>query len=441
MKRMKKNITIVFFTYGLTLLSGVVTSLLTAWALGPEGRGDLAVVVLWPNIMAWLFGLGLPQAYRYYLARHPDLLSTHYSNALIFALFAGLIAFGVAELIVPHLVGQHSPDVMLLVRIYLLNIPLALLFDLMVGLLEGSREFRWAAAARSIFYGTQSVTYLVLWFSGHLTVRNAAYTMIAAQLMCTSLAFIGVKIGLRPCWNPGAKEWKEALAYGLRYFPGLITAMATLRLDQLLLAAMAPSAVIGLYVVAVRLSEITTVLASSVSDVLLPEVAAQENKEISLQLLTKSLRQTFYVYLVVLIPLWIAAPYILRFAYGTEFLAATGTLRLLLIASLLWSMGSIVNSGLNGLGFPVLSTISRLSSAGVTVIALLYWLPTRGIVGAALASLLGYSVMLIVALYWLMRKQRLSLWQCFYPQTGDFPVKKLITDFRLRIGWQLRTER
>ena len=335
--------------------------------------------------------------------------------------FAGLIAFGVAELMVPHLVGQHSPDVMLLVRIYLLNIPLALLFDLMVGLLEGSREFRWAAAARSIFYGTQSVTYLALWFSGHLTVRNAAYTMIAAQLMCTSLAFIGVKIGLRPRWNPGVKEWKEALAYGLRYFPGLITAMATLRLDQLLLAAMAPSAVIGLYVVAVRLSEITTVLASSVSDVLLPEVAAQEDKEVSLQLLTKSLRQTFYVYL--------------------EFLAATGTLRLLLIASLLWSMGSIVNSGLNGLGFPVLSTISRLSSAGVTVIALLYWLPTRGIVGAALASVLGYSVMLIVALYWLMRKQQLSLWQCFYPQSGDFPIRKLVTDFRLRLGWQLRTER
>jgi enterobacterial common antigen flippase len=431
---MKKNITIVFLTYGFTLLSGVVTSLLTAWALGPEGRGDLAVVVLWPNIVAWAFGLGLPQAYRYYLARCPDSLSTHYSNALIFALFVGLIAFCVAELIVPNLVGERSPAIMLLVRIYLLNIPLALLFDLMVGLLEGTREFRWSAAARGIFYGTQSVTYLVLWLSGHLTVRNAAYTMIAAQLACTTLAVVGVKIALCPHWQPGWAEWKESLAYGLRYFPGLITAMATLRLDQLLLAAMAPSAVIGLYVVAVRLSEITTVLASSVSDVLLPEVASLDSKEESLQLLTKSLRQTFYVYVVVLIPLWMAAPMILRFAYGQEFLAATGTLRLLLIASLLWSLGSIVNSGLNGLGFPILSTISRLSSAVVTVIALLYWLPTRGIVGAALASVLGYSVMLIVALYGLMYKQKVSWRDCFYPRRDDFPINKLVTNLRLRFS-------
>ena len=431
---MKKNITIVFLTYGFTLLSGVVTSLLTAWALGPEGRGDLAVVVLWPNIVAWAFGLGLPQAYRYYLARRPDSLSTHYSNALIFALFAGLIAFCVAELIVPNLVGERSPAIILLVRIYLLNIPLALLFDLMAGLLEGAREFRWSGAARGIFFGIQSVTYLVLWLSGHLTVRNAAYTMIAAQLACTTLAVIGVKIALCPNWQPGWSEWKESLAYGLRYFPGLITAMATLRLDQLLLAAMAPSAVIGLYVVAVRLSEITTVLASSVSDVLLPEVASLESKEESLQLLTKSLRQTFYVYVVVLIPLWMVAPTILRFAYGEEFLAATGTLRLLLIASLLWSLGSIVNSGLNGLGFPILSTISRLSSAVVTVIALLYWLPTRGIVGAALASVLGYSVMLIVALYGLMYKQQVSWRDCFYPRRDDFPISKLVTNLRLRFS-------
>ncbi|MFN7931352.1 MAG: polysaccharide biosynthesis C-terminal domain-containing protein [Blastocatellia bacterium] len=432
---MKKNIAIVFFTYGFTLLSGVVTSLLTAWALGPEGRGDLAVVVLWPNIVAWAFGLGLPQAYRYYLARQPASLSTHYSNALVFAFCGGLAAFGIAELVVPHLTGQRSPAVMLLVRIYLLNIPLALLFDLMAGLLEGAREFRWAAAARGSFYGTQSIAYLVLWLSGHLTVRNAAYTMMAAQLMCSSLAFLGVKIALRPRWQLGWAEWKDSLAYGLRYFPGLITAMATLRLDQMLLAAMASSTVIGLYVVAVRLSEITTVLASSVSDVLLPEVAACDSQKESLQLLAKSLRQTVYVYVLALIPLWVAAPYILRFAYGIEFLAATGTLRLLLIASLLWSAGSIVNSGLNGLGYPVLSTISRLASAAVTVVALLYWLPTHGIVGAAMASVLGYGVMLFVALYWLLRKQQISWRECIFLQPGDFPVRKLVTEFRLRLGF------
>jgi enterobacterial common antigen flippase len=431
---MKKNITIIFFANAFTLLSGVVTSLLTAWALGPEGRGDLAVVVLWPNVVALLVGIGLPQAHRYYLARQPEALSMLFSNALLFTLGMGALAYFLAELVVPHLVGVRSPEVMWLVRIYLLNIPLALLYDLMAGFLEGAREFKYAAAARVIFFSIQSVAYLGLWLTGHLTVRNAAYTMIAAQLVNALTALVGVLYVLRPTWKPSWSEWKLPLSYGLRYHPGVVTAFTTLRLDQLMLGGMASSLEIGLYFIAVRLSEITTVLASSVADVLMPEVAASKQIEESVQLLTKSLRQTIYVYVLVLIPLLLGAPLLLQLAYGAEFLAATSTLRLLLIASLIWSAGAIVISGLNGLGYPGLSTVARLASAVVTVFALLYWLPRRGIVGAAFASLLGYSVMLIVALFWLVRKQHLSLWDCLRPQRGDIPLSRLLANFGLRFN-------
>jgi O-antigen/teichoic acid export membrane protein len=431
---MKKSITIIFFANAFTLLSGVITSLLTAWALGPEGRGDLAVVVLWPNVVALLVGMGLPQAHRYYLAREPETFSALFSNALLFTLGMGAVAYAAAEFVVPNLVGVRSAAVMWLVRIYLLNIPLALLYDLMAGFLEGAREFKCAALARVIFFGIQSGAYLALWLSGHLTVESATFTMIGAQCINSLTALIGVLYVLRPRWQPGWAAWKLALGYGLRYHPGVVTAFTTLRLDQLMLGGMASSVEIGLYFIAVRLSEITTVLASSVADVLMPVVAASKEVEESVQLLTRSLRQTIYVYVLALIPLLLGAPWILHLAYGAEFLAATGTLRLLLIASLIWSAGAIVISGLNGLGYPGLSTLARLASAIVTVFALLYWLPRHGIVGAAFASLLGYGVMLIVALFWLVRKQRLSLWDCLRPQRDDLPLGRLLAHFRLRFN-------
>ena len=431
---MKKNITIIFFANAFTLLSGVITSLLTAWALGPEGRGELAVVVLWPNVVALLAGLGLPQAHRYYLARQPETFSMLFSNALLFTVVMGVVAYGAAELLVPNLVGVRSPEVMWLVRIYLLNIPLALLYDLMAGFLEGAREFKCAALARVIFFSIQSGAYLLLWYTEHLTVRNAAYTMIGAQFINSLTALMGVCYVLRPRWRPGWAAWKMAMGYGLRYHPGVVTAFTTLRLDQLMLGSMGSSAEIGLYFIAVRLSEITTVLASSVADVLMPEVAASKQIEASVQLLTKSLRQIIYIYGLVLVPLVVGAPLLLHAVYGAEFLAASGTLRLLLFASLIWSAGAIVISGLNGLGYPGLSTLARLASAIVTVFALLYWLPRYGIVGAALSTLLGYSVMLLVALFWLVRKQRLRLWDCLRPQRDDIPLSKLLASFRLRFN-------
>ena len=82
---MKKNVAIIFVANALTLVSGLVTGLLAAWALGPEGRGDLAVAVLYPNIVALAAGLGLPHATRFFVAREPRKLSMLFSNALLFA--------------------------------------------------------------------------------------------------------------------------------------------------------------------------------------------------------------------------------------------------------------------------------------------------------------------------------------------------------------------
>ncbi|MGI8495829.1 MAG: lipopolysaccharide biosynthesis protein, partial [Pyrinomonadaceae bacterium] len=122
---MKKNITFIFLANFFTLLSGVVTSLLTAWALGPEGRGDLAVVVMYPNVVALVAGFGLPQAHRYFLAREPEEISPLFSNALIFAVVTGATAYLAAEFFVPVLIGERSEAVMWLVKLYLINIPLS----------------------------------------------------------------------------------------------------------------------------------------------------------------------------------------------------------------------------------------------------------------------------------------------------------------------------
>ena len=156
-------------------------------------------------------------------------------------------------------------------------------------------------------------------------------------------------------------------------------------------------------------------------------------------MVTRSLRLTLTAHLLILVPLWIAAPYILRFAYGKGFVPVTSVLRMLMFASVVWSAGAIVISGLNGLGHPGLSAIARITSAGVMVVALLSWLPTRGIQGAALASIIGYSVMFLVALFWFLRLRKISLWNCLRPRWDDLP--KSLTPAALRTQFSRITSR
>ena len=408
------------------LSSGVVTSLLGAWALGPAGRGDLVVVFMWPAVFAMVAQIGLPQAYRFWSAKRPECISALFSNAVIFTLIVGFVTLGLAELLIPHLIGERSPEVHRLARIYALVIPVLMFTDLARGMLEGARRFTWVGALRLILFGVQLVTYVVLWLMGTLTVANALYTMMACLTASLIVSIIAVWRELAPKWEPSVSELGTTLRYGVRDYPGILTEFVNWRLDLMLLVGVASSPALGLYVVALKLADITTILAGSVGDALLPEVAASKKEDEATQIVTRSLRLTVCAHLLILIPLWIAAPYILRFAYGEGFVPVTGVLRLLMFASVIWSAGAVVISGLNGFGHPGLSAIARIAAAVVIVVALLTLLPTRGIQGAAIASIAGYSVMFLVALFWLLRRRQISLWECVRPRWDDIPDFKFL---------------
>jgi O-antigen/teichoic acid export membrane protein len=165
----------------------------------------------------------------------------------------------------------------------------------------------------------------------------------------------------------------------------------------------------------------------------MPEVAASEHRSESALLTGKIFRLTLYAHALVLIPLWFAAPYILRLVYGAEFVAATSALRLLLLASIVWSAAMIVISGLNGLGHPGLSTIARLCSSAITIVTLFWLLPIWGMNGAAVSSLLGYGTMLAVALVCLTHKQQISLWEFVCPRREDISLAKIKSFFKFEL--------
>lgn len=431
---LERNIKLVLSTNALMLSSGVITSLLSAWALGPDGRGDLMVVLMWPAIFSMVAQIGLPQAYRFWIAKRPECVSALFSNGVIFTLVMGLITLGLAQLIIPHLIGDRSPEVLRLTRIYLLVIPVHLLTDLTRGMLEGGRRFTWVGALRLILFGVQLVSYILLWLIGELTVASASYTMLVSLVASMIVSLIAVWKELRPKWEPNLTELKTSLGYGIRDYPGILTEFVNWRLDLMMLVGMASSGAVGLYVVALRLADITSTLAGSVGDALLPEVAATKNAAEATQVVTRSLRLTLCAHLLILVPLWIAAPYILRFAYGEGFVPVTNVLRLLMFASVVWSAGAIVISGLNGLGHPGLSAIARIAAAIVMVVALLSWLPSRGIQGAALASITGYSVLFLVALFCLLYRRQITLWECLRPRWDDVPLSFTPAGIRVQLA-------
>jgi O-antigen/teichoic acid export membrane protein len=422
---MKRSVKLVFSTNALFLLFSVVTSLLSAWALKPEGRGNLTVITMWTFVFSHIGTFGLPYAHRYWAASEPDWNRKIFSNTIIFAVLSGLAMVCLAWFITPLLTGDKSNEVVWLAQLFALNIPVILLNEMLRGQLEGARLFGWLGFARLSFIATQAIGNLLFYIWGILTLENAILIIVLGQIICSVFMLCAVWRELKPRWEFDWSVFRKEVSYGLRSYPGILTEITVWRLDQMMLVIFATSTIVGLYTVAVAIAEITATLASSVADALMPEVASSANSDKSALLMGKTLRLTLYAQFLVLIPLWIAAPFILRIIYGEGFVEAAGAMRLLLLASIAWSAAMIVISGLNGLGHPGFSTVARLCSGLTTVVTLFYLLPRWGMNGAAISSLLGYSTMLIVAMFFLLRKQNISFWEFMRPRRQDISFEKI----------------
>ena len=86
-----RNAKLIFITDASIMVATMISSLVGARALGPAGRGDLLIVVLWPPVIAMFAGLGLPTAYRYWMAKEPERVSRLFSNAVVYTVIVGLI--------------------------------------------------------------------------------------------------------------------------------------------------------------------------------------------------------------------------------------------------------------------------------------------------------------------------------------------------------------
>lgn len=182
--------------------------------MGAEGRGDLALVTLWAYIAALVASLGLPYAHRFWTAHKPDWSSEIFTVTIVFTMLVGGIAVALSEIIVPLYVGERSPEVMWLMRLFLLNIPVLMFTEMIRGMLEGARLFGWLGAARLLFILTQAAGYFFLWMFDYLTLPRAVILITTGQILSLIIMFAGIWRKLKLKWSWDFAVFRKELSYG-----------------------------------------------------------------------------------------------------------------------------------------------------------------------------------------------------------------------------------
>lgn len=381
---------------GINFLIGV----LVARAMMPSARGVLALAMTMPITVAYLIDLGLTQANVYLIGRRHRAVEAVATNSVTLALGIGLAAalviwLGQGPLLRTVLSGITSKQLTLL----LLLLPLLLLDSYLMAVLRAQQRFDLYNLRR---LATQALL-LILMFLMLVALRKAAsgailaFTLTMVLSAALSILLVRRTIRLRLGFQPALAD--EAMRYGLKSYLQHLVSHLAYRLDMYLLALFLEPAQIAFYAVATSIAELAWYIPNSVGTVLFPRLSLATSEEIH-PLTAEAARHTLFITFLVTSGLggigWIAVPLF----YGQAYQAAVAPLLILLPGILAMTVYKVLTRNFSSRNRQQISILASTGALAVNVGLNIWLIPQIGIVGAAMASLVAYSIaggMLLIA--------------------------------------------
>jgi O-antigen/teichoic acid export membrane protein len=224
--------------------------------------------------------------------------------------------------------------------------------------------------------------------------------VIVAQLLAEALvALMGFRWfgGVRPVPLFRWDVLRRLVAFGIQIYSFSILLYLNYRIDLFLVRSKLDLYQTGLYSTAVALAEILWMVPASLSAVLFPSVAsASGNDRDSLTMAV--CRTSFWLMMILCVMLGLGRNLALGLFFGPRFVGAGHALLALLPGILAMSLQQVLGSALSGRGRPLPVTLGAGVGFVANVALNLVWIPQYGIVGAALASSVSYTLVAVMVM-------------------------------------------
>jgi O-antigen/teichoic acid export membrane protein len=361
-----------------------LTGVMLARSLGPTDRGYVALLILIPTIMFQAGGLGVPLSVTFALARDPR------SGPIVRAYIrriGGIQLFVLMPLsaIALGLVVINDPvDVRLAALMAPLIFAAGMAQQYGAAVLQGVHRF---FAYNLIFLSPLALYALGL---GILLIADAM-TVAAATGVYVGALSVGGAAGLAMIRELGPEsteteaETSSMLRFGIRGMLGSPDSVEALRIDQAIVGLLLTPAALGNYAVALSFTNLPRFVARGVGRVAYPRVAEQTTMDAARTRMWRFFWEALPLYGAVCVGIWVAAPELVRFFFGSAFAESADILRILLVSTLLISARLVLSEGARGTGYPTVPSIAELVSLVVLLASAAILVPSDGVDGVAWA--------------------------------------------------------
>jgi O-antigen/teichoic acid export membrane protein len=377
----------------------VVTGPLLARMLGPDGRGYLAALILWPLVITQLGNLGIPSALTYSIARDSSASRALARIGLSFALPQALLLIAFQALWLLLILHGDPHQVRVAGWLTLALVPAMLAQQYGLALLQGHLRLRLFNGLRLLPWFLYAVGVAALFAAGDDAIVAIVAVLLTAFLISGSTSLL---CGLRFSRGeaPPSVGRGFLVSFGLRGLLSSFSAVDVLRPDQVVLALFLSPAALGLYVVGLAFTNLPYFVAKSVGLITFPWVASRPQKADARRTMWSLLWLTTAIAVVLVAILCASAHWLVPFFFGRAFSDAITVTYIVLPGMIFLSARRVLSEGLKGRGYPLAGTVGELVSLAWVALALAVLVPLWGIYGAAVALSSSYvlSLLLLVVL-------------------------------------------
>jgi O-antigen/teichoic acid export membrane protein len=403
----------------------IATGIITAHALAPEGRGELAAVTMWPQFLAYTLTFGTPVSLIFCIRRDPEKSTRYFGASLLIGGVASVLAILAGVIGMPFWLKDYPPTVIAFAQIMMLAAPISSIGLLLTSVAQAEQRFALYNNFRILPFALSLVFLLGLYATHELTVIHVALAYLVAALPSFGWSALWVARVCRPSLRDLAGNLKTLLGFGIRAWGADLVGTISDQIDRVLVVAFLVPADMGFYVVALSSARLMSIIPAALQSALFPRlVTAGPGRGATLYLNTCII--VLLLTALAAVPLMLEAPFLLTLVYGRNFLPAAPIFRILLAEAVFGGATMMLAQGFSAFGRPGRSSIQQIIGLACAVPLMFFWLPRLGLTGAGLALLSSTLVRFgfAVASYMVIFRAKLA------------PFSWTLRDFRLLMSPQ-----
>jgi O-antigen/teichoic acid export membrane protein len=373
------------------------TGIMTARALHPQGRGELAAITIWPLVLSGSLTLGLPSALTYMIQRKPGEKAQLTTVAVLTAIFVGIIATVIAIAVVPYFLRNYSSHTAFMAQCLLPSLTIGLLLLVGRAALEAEHQFGRSGIAL-IMPPLLTLIMLSSFLLLHrLTPATAAISYVLSGLPALWWLFRSIPLSLHLPLRTLSKTTSALFSYGIRSYGIDLCGTVSLYIDQAVVVGLLSPEDMGRYVVSLNFSRLTSVLHQAIAGVLFPSLVNFDEHKTN-AIIDRIFRIGVGITVVATFLMFAVGRIVLSALYGGAFARDALILPILTLEAGLGGCILIAAQAFMAHNRPGLITTQQILGLSATVPLLFVLVPALGIRGAALSILFSTILRLIFIL-------------------------------------------